>query len=91
MLIHCTHGVSRSASFAIAYEMHRTGGSYEDVFRALKERRGVINPNVGFACQLLQWGGRRKGREQKSAERARVLGIWSHSQHDPRGGAPCAA
>ena len=83
VLVHCTHGVSRSASFAIGYEMWRTGASYDDQFRAVKELRGVVNPNVGFACQLLQWGGRREGKEPPSAARVRVLRIAPHSEHDP--------
>eukprot|EP00850_Spirogloea_muscicola_P020507 SM000218S06603 [mRNA] locus=s218:100838:104332:+ [translate_table: standard] len=55
VFVHCYQGVSRSSSLAIGYLMWRSGASFEDVFREVKEKRGVTNPNMGFACQLLQW------------------------------------
>jgi protein-tyrosine phosphatase len=55
VLIHCSLGVSRSASLAIGYLMWRTGGGYRDVFESVKAHRGVTNPNVGFMCQLMEW------------------------------------
>ncbi|EFN55648.1 hypothetical protein CHLNCDRAFT_13560, partial [Chlorella variabilis] len=59
VLIHCSQGVSRSASLAIAYLMWRQAAVYDDVFLAVKAARGVTNPNIGFICQLLQWHKRR--------------------------------
>jgi len=56
VLVHCSQGVSRSASLAIAYLMWRTGGTYRDVFDSVKAHRGVANPNIGFICQLINWG-----------------------------------
>eukprot|EP00850_Spirogloea_muscicola_P013521 SM000092S24489 [mRNA] locus=s92:249987:253229:- [translate_table: standard] len=55
VFVHCYQGVSRSSSLVIGYLMWRSGASFEDVFREVKEKRGVTNPNMGFACQLLQW------------------------------------
>ncbi|KAL1328011.1 hypothetical protein AAHE18_13G344600 [Arachis hypogaea] len=54
VLVHCCQGVSRSTSLVIAYLMWREGQSFEDAFQYVKNARGVTNPNMGFACQLLQ-------------------------------------
>ncbi|CAN0896303.1 Protein-tyrosine-phosphatase MKP1 [Linum grandiflorum] len=54
VLVHCCQGVSRSTSLVIAYLMWREGQSFEDAFQYVKAARGVTNPNMGFACQLLQ-------------------------------------
>lgn len=52
MLVHCSQGVSRSATLAIAYLMWKRGAGYDDVFREVKAARGVTNPNIGFICQV---------------------------------------
>ncbi|XP_050898101.1 protein-tyrosine-phosphatase MKP1 [Lathyrus oleraceus] len=54
VLVHCCQGVSRSTSLVIAYLMWREGQSFEDAFHYVKNARGVTNPNMGFASQLLQ-------------------------------------
>lgn len=54
VLVHCCQGVSRSTSLVIAYLMWRKGQSFEDAFQYVKAARGITNPNMGFACQLLQ-------------------------------------
>ena len=59
VLVHCTQGVSRSVSFCVAYVMYITQDfDYERQYRDLKSMRGIANPNIGFVCQLLQWGKR---------------------------------
>ncbi|PKA46263.1 Protein-tyrosine-phosphatase MKP1 [Apostasia shenzhenica] len=54
VLVHCCQGVSRSTSLVIAYLMWREGQSFEDAFQFVKAARGIANPNMGFASQLLQ-------------------------------------
>lgn len=54
VFVHCCQGVSRSTSLVIAYLMWREGQSFEDAFDFVKAARGIANPNMGFACQLLQ-------------------------------------
>ncbi|KVI05680.1 protein-tyrosine-phosphatase MKP1-like [Cynara cardunculus var. scolymus] len=54
IFVHCCQGVSRSSSLVIAYLMWSEGWSFEESFRRVKAARGVTNPNMGFACQLLQ-------------------------------------
>eukprot|EP00271_Cylindrocystis_brebissonii_P008608 TRINITY_DN23038_c0_g1_i1.p1 TRINITY_DN23038_c0_g1~~TRINITY_DN23038_c0_g1_i1.p1 ORF type:complete len:858 (+),score=149.34 TRINITY_DN23038_c0_g1_i1:204-2777(+) len=55
IFVHCCQGVSRSTSLVIAYVMWRENLPFEEAFRFVKAARGVTNPNMGFACQLLQW------------------------------------
>ena len=55
VLIHCMHGVSRSASIAIAYIIWSQACSYEDAFASVRNSRPTINPNIGSACALLAW------------------------------------
>ncbi|KAL3136100.1 Protein-tyrosine-phosphatase mkp1 [Trebouxia sp. C0010 RCD-2024] len=59
VLIHCSQGVSRSATLLIAFLMWRSDQAYDEVFQQVKASRGVANPNIGFICQLLNWHKRR--------------------------------
>ena len=56
VFVHCQHGVSRSATIVIAYLMWRMRLSYDEALDAVRLTRPTINPNIGFACALLQWG-----------------------------------
>lgn len=56
VLVHCAAGVSRSASFVIAYLMNRKDMLFPDAIRFVKERRSVIRPNSGFSQQLEKYG-----------------------------------
>lgn len=55
VLVHCSQGVSRSTTIAIAYLMWKTGGTYDEVYQAVRALRGITSPNVGFMCQLINW------------------------------------
>ena len=59
ILIHCQQGVSRSCSVVIAYLMCKEGMTYDDALKAVKRKRSVCKPNVGFEIQLREWGERR--------------------------------
>ena len=60
VLVHCRHGVSRSATIVLAYLMqYGVGGSagakpmtYDAAFDYVKERRPLISPNLGFVLAL---------------------------------------
>lgn len=54
VLVHCSQGVSRSATFVIAYLMWKNSWPYDKAYQAVKAVRGVTNPNIGFTCQVLQ-------------------------------------
>lgn len=54
VLVHCSQGVSRSATFAIGYLMWKHNQPYDKAYQAVKAIRGVTNPNIGFTCQVQQ-------------------------------------
>lgn len=55
VLLHCQAGVSRSATIAIAYLMHRHGLSLDAAYQRVLEARSIIKPNRGFLMQLLDF------------------------------------
>ena len=80
VLVHCSQGVSRSAALCIAYVMHTQGASFDAAFGAVKRIRGVASPNMGFACQLLQWA----KRKASPPDGTRLYRMQPHSPADPR-------
>ena len=54
-LVHCMAGVSRSATIVLAYLMKGHGMTLRDAYYLLKARRSVIQPNVGFFRQLMEF------------------------------------
>lgn len=60
VLLHCSQGVSRSCSLAIAYMMfrarlHDEDCSYQTALSKARDVRGICRPNAGFIMQLKQW------------------------------------
>lgn len=83
VLVHCFQGVSRSSSLVIAYLMWRKGQSFEDAFQFVKTARGVTNPNMGFACQLLQCQKRVLAMPASPTSILRMYRMAPHSPYDP--------
>uniref|UniRef100_A0A7N0TF03 Protein-tyrosine-phosphatase MKP1 n=1 Tax=Kalanchoe fedtschenkoi TaxID=63787 RepID=A0A7N0TF03_KALFE len=83
VLVHCYQGVSRSTSLVIAYIMWRDGQSFEDAFQYVKAARGVTNPNMGFACQLLQCQKRVHAVPVSPNSALRVFRMAPHSPYAP--------
>ncbi|XP_042064858.1 protein-tyrosine-phosphatase MKP1-like isoform X1 [Salvia splendens] len=83
VLVHCFQGVSRSASLVIAYLMWKEGQSFDDAFQHVKAARGVTNPNVGFACQLLQCQKRVHALPASPTSLLRMYRMAPHSPYDP--------
>jgi dual specificity phosphatase 12 len=52
VLVHCFAGISRSATFVIAYVMKAFRLSTERAYELVKSKRHIINPNPGFVLQL---------------------------------------
>ena len=52
VLIHCMGGVSRSATFAIAYVMWKQQMRFDSAFAHVKALRQIVNPKPGFQEQL---------------------------------------
>jgi len=55
-LLHCWQGVSRSASCAIAYMMWAGCAPHAAAYDYVRAARPIVSPNVGFTCQLAEWG-----------------------------------
>lgn len=54
VLVHCTQGISRSATLVIMYLMRANHWSLVQAFNYTRDGRGVIIPNEGFLRALLQ-------------------------------------
>jgi hypothetical protein len=83
VFVHCCQGVSRSTSLVIAYLMWREGQSFEDAFQFVKAAREVANPNLGFACQLLQCQKRVHAIPASPNSVLRMYRMAPHSSYDP--------
>ncbi|KAF8390522.1 hypothetical protein HHK36_025049 [Tetracentron sinense] len=83
VFVHCCQGVSRSTSLVIAYLMWRDGQSFEDAFQYVKAAREVANPNMGFACQLLQCQKRVHAVPMSPNSLLRMYRMAPHSPYDP--------
>jgi protein-tyrosine phosphatase len=55
ILVHCIEGVSRSASFVMAFIMHSHGIDYLEALTLVREKRCIVRPNQGFREQLINW------------------------------------
>jgi len=55
VLIHCVAGVSRSASFILAYLISSYNLTLQQALCHLKIVRPWVNPNKGFLSQLRSW------------------------------------
>ncbi|KAL2329630.1 hypothetical protein Fmac_017211 [Flemingia macrophylla] len=83
VFVHCCQGVSRSTSLVIAYLMWREGQSFDDAFQFVKAARGIADPNMGFACQLLQCQKRVNAFPLSPSSLLRMYRISPHSPYDP--------
>lgn len=83
VFVHCCQGVSRSTSLVIAYLMWKGGQSFDDAFQYVKEARSIADPNMGFACQLLQCQKRIHAFPLSPSSVLRVYRIAPHSPYDP--------
>ncbi|KAG5188493.1 protein-tyrosine phosphatase-like protein [Tribonema minus] len=54
-LVHCSAGMSRSASIVIAYLMKREGMSLLEALGFARERRPSVSPNSGFMAELARY------------------------------------
>lgn len=54
-LVHGISGISRSGSLVIAYIMEKYGCTYREAFMRVHQKRFCVNPNEGFAHQLVEY------------------------------------
>ncbi|GMP57827.1 hypothetical protein CsSME_00021740 [Camellia sinensis var. sinensis] len=83
VFVHCWQGVSRSNSLVIAYLMWRKRQTFEEAFQYVKAARGVTNPNMGFACQLLLCQNRTLAFLASPNSVLRMYHMAPHSPYDP--------
>jgi len=69
VLVHCSLGVSRSATLVIAYLMKHKAWSYHSALRQVRKQRYIIEPNKGFSKQLEEFG-RKLNKETKENQNA---------------------
>ena len=55
VLVHCKKGVSRSASFVIAYLMKMNEFTFEEAIEYVQSKRSIVSPNKAFIEQLKQY------------------------------------
>lgn len=54
VLVYCGLGISRSATFVIAYFLTHYNMPLIDAYKLVQKRRNIICPNVGFFKQLIE-------------------------------------
>ncbi|KAI1301278.1 Dual specificity protein phosphatase 14 [Halotydeus destructor] len=55
VLVHCVAGVSRSASFVLAYLVKWHQLSLRDAYKFLHSKRPIVRPNSSFFKQLIEY------------------------------------
>ena len=55
MLVHCKYGISRSATFIIAYLIKYFGFTVQSALKYIKNIRNQVKPNEGFLSQLMEY------------------------------------
>nr|AAW80857.1 At3g55270 [Arabidopsis thaliana] len=63
--------------------MWREGQSFDDAFQYVKSARGIADPNMGFACQLLQCQKRVHAFPLSPTSLLRMYKMSPHSPYDP--------
>lgn len=53
--MHCSEGISRSATFVIAYLMRKERRGAQEILAEMKEKRKQIRPSKNFLAQLEIW------------------------------------
>lgn len=61
ILVHCSAGISRSASFVIAYLIRYKSMGVDEALALIRSRRQRANPNQGFITQLRDYEAEFKG------------------------------
>ena len=80
VLLHCQAGVSRSATFMMAYLMWKNSGGFREALDFVSKKRCVVSPNGGFIGQLFLWETvLRNSRDAPSSAPPRFLQVCGHS------------
>ncbi|XP_073013410.1 protein-tyrosine-phosphatase MKP1-like [Typha latifolia] len=84
-LVHCVRGKSRSAAVVVAYLMWHDGVPFDAALRRVRAARAAVDPNLGFAAQLLRRQPRGSGGAIPASPGSarRVLRLAPHSPYAP--------
>lgn len=52
ILFHCAEGISRAPALVVAYLIRRKKMKYEKALSLMKEKRSIVDINIGFLIQL---------------------------------------
>lgn len=55
VLVHCSEGISRSATFVIAYLMRKERRGVQELLAEMREKRNKVRPSKNFLAQLEVW------------------------------------
>jgi hypothetical protein len=80
VLVHCKKGVSRSASFVVAYLMKVNEFSLTEALEYVQSQRPAVGPNQAFMSQLRQFEERLTAARQLAADKQDKddsAGLWS--------------
>ncbi|CAK88806.1 unnamed protein product (macronuclear) [Paramecium tetraurelia] len=72
-LVHCQLGKSRSATIVIMYLMKHLGMNLREAFKYTKEKRYIVNPNIGFIRQMIQFDEQLYGKRSITAHEINPL------------------
>ena len=79
--VHCLMGISRSATVVCAYLVATTGMTPDEALAAVRAKRGIVSPNVGFLLQLEEYatqvhggGGKPRARRAKTEAIRKLTG-----------------
>jgi len=70
VLVHCFMGISRSAAIVCAYLIATMRMTPDEALAAVRAKRGIVSPNIGFLRQLEEYAVRLQGGEAKSLLRS---------------------
>lgn len=87
VLVHCKEGVSRSATFVIAYLMWRFSMPLDKAHDAIRKTRPICNPNAGFTYRLILLGKKLGvggcGNQSPACEQKAMFRVVPHNAKQP--------
>jgi hypothetical protein len=81
--VHCVQGVSRSSSVCLAYLIFKERLTYDDAFKMIRQKRGIVSPNLGFMVQLMMFYQRLFEDYSKLTVHPKIFAVSRHQVEDP--------
>ena len=90
ILVHCKQGVSRSASFVIAYFIRKYGRSYDDSYKTVKDKRNKMRFLVGKNYKYIDSGDLNIAKEFYNKTPNEISREWYNNNCKKAKNCPCA-